>query len=154
MFFLHVFLCTTCVPGACRSRNGHQIPRNWSHEMLQAIMWAPGIKPRSLEEQPVLLTTETRGSVGQGYPDADTKLLSRMPDHQPLGHPASTPTWKETFERPRRGAGGWNRDGQWVAVALALQRPSGMVLDCLPTMPCGRVFSGKTRASAGPAVLP
>lgn len=57
-----LYVCVVCLL-ACVSgleaRGGQQIPWNWSLQIVVGIMWELGTNPSRLEEQPVLLATES-----------------------------------------------------------------------------------------------
>lgn len=63
--FIGMFACLlACAPCVCLAlenlREGHQIPWNWNHGQLWALLWVLRIKPRSLPcKQQVLLTPES-----------------------------------------------------------------------------------------------
>lgn len=52
--FLHVSLCTTCMPGAGRGQNRASVPLNWSYGWLWDTMWVLGIKHKSSERSRAL----------------------------------------------------------------------------------------------------
>lgn len=58
----HVSICMIPV----KVRRGSSFSWNWSYKCLLAFMWIPGIEPRSLEEQRLLL---------KGEPPAYTEVL-------------------------------------------------------------------------------
>lgn len=59
VFYLHVYLCTTCVPGTYRGQKRAVDLLEWNGSYcLLATVWALGMKSRLSERASVLLTAE------------------------------------------------------------------------------------------------